>query len=236
MVFDITCAAIVVLCVLVGYMKGIVRAILLVGCVTAAYYLSKTLAAPIGGFIHRWTGLAVDVSLIAGQGLGGLAVYAVCSLVSDFLARPIERDEHGFVRAWNRQLGALVGLVTGVALIFAGLCVADALVKSMPSRKSYLFRTMRSSRLRRYVSKVNPLRKKKDGEMDVLSDFPSLNSRRAVPASFSPGVTGVQSGFTRALDCGKIKYRSRKTKLLNCWRWRDEVPQRTGNSDGHRTG
>jgi len=236
MAFDITCAVIFLLCVLIGYMKGIVRAALLVGCVTAAYYLSKPLASPIGGFIHRWTGLAVDVSLIAGQSLGGLAVYAVCSLVSDFLARPIERDEHGFVRSWNRHLGALVGLATGAALIFAGVCVADALVKSMPSRKTYLFRTLRSSRLRRYVSNVNPLRNDKGGKLDVLSDLSSLNYRRSVPALLSSGDAGARFGFTGAEDCGKIKDRGRGPRLLNCWRWRDEIPRRTGNSDECRAG
>lgn len=228
MAFDITCAVIFLLCVLVGYMKGIIRAAFLVGCVAAAYYLSRPLAPPIGEFLHGWTGLRVNVSLIAGQALAGLGIYAVTSVVSDLVARRIERDEQGVMKGWNRQLGALVGLACGAALIFAAVCVADALVKSMPKRNSYVFRTLRTSRLRRYVSDINPLRKKMDGKGDLLSARAPRDRLCLARRSRQIG-----RGFTGRRGCCKMEYRARGRRFYMTRRWTREVPRGTRKSNRH---
>jgi len=231
MAFDITCAVIFVLCVLVGYMKGIVRAVFLVGCVAAAYYASQPLTPPIADFLHRWTGLGMDVTLVAGQAAAGLAIYAICSIISDLLARRLERDEQGVMKGWNRQLGALVGLACGAALIFAAVCVADALVERMPRRQSYLFRALRSSRLRRYVSDINPLRKKMDGQTDLWS---GQQSRRYQTGLVETGWSkpGCRSAFTGARDWCKIEDRRERQSVSMEQGGHYEISRRTRRGDG----
>ncbi len=70
--------------------------------------------------------------------------------------RKFGKTKLGVTHRWNRNLGAVVGALSGLVTVLVILFVADSVVKAFPEREGRLLGLARSSGLRRMVTDMNP--------------------------------------------------------------------------------
>jgi uncharacterized membrane protein required for colicin V production len=156
---DIIILAIVVGAALVGYLVGALRAIIVLGALVVTYLATRAL---MPGLVERLEGTVGDSPLVTVvlYAIVGLAVFVSASIAGRILNRRLGHTKRGDVRPWNRQLGALVGLVGGVVLGLIVLLGLDAYAAMLPQdAEGRLAHAVRGSRLRRAVAPHNPLRR-----------------------------------------------------------------------------
>jgi len=138
---DALVVAVVLLFVLLGFLRGILHGGLVLCALGVAYLASGRLEAPFGSLLLSLSQLRPAVAYTLGRVLGGVLVYASLRVAVSVADRRIGRTRHGVLQPWNRNLGAVVGLVFGAGLGLCLLCLAGA------AQGSYL---------RRLVSPHNP--------------------------------------------------------------------------------
>lgn len=153
---DVLSCILVLVCILAGYLRGILRGALSLLALLAAYFASATAAAPFARALTRLLKLPPGAAYAPGRVLAGLAIYLSLLVSVHLLDKKVGRSREGTPRPWNRNLGALAGLVFGLVLVFWVMCLGDALVKAFPERKGRLAASVRRSTLRRLVKNVNP--------------------------------------------------------------------------------
>jgi len=153
---DALVVAVVLLFVLLGFLRGILHGGLVLCALGVAYLASGRLEAPFGSLLLSLSQLRPAVAYTLGRVLGGVLVYASLRVAVSVADRRIGRTRHGVLQPWNRNLGAVVGLVFGAGLGLCLLCLADALYKAFPESDTWLVRAAQGSYLRRLVSPHNP--------------------------------------------------------------------------------
>ena len=139
-----------------GFLSGILRTSLWVVALLVAYFASPKVTAPFAYLTEAATSLPTGTAHVVGRVVAGIAIYVSLVAFAHIADRKIGRLRSGVLKRWNRNGGALAGLVFGALLAFCGLCVADALLKASPESESFLAREARASRLRGLVSPINP--------------------------------------------------------------------------------
>jgi len=156
MFIDAIVILVLLMCALMGYLRGILRGTLWVGALALAYFGSPSVAGPFAGIIAKGIELPTGLAHTMGRVAAGIVIYASVLVSGRIADRRIGRLKSGVLRPWNRNLGALMGLIFGTLLMFCALCLADAMVKVFPEREGFLADSIRSSRLRKAISGINP--------------------------------------------------------------------------------
>jgi uncharacterized membrane protein required for colicin V production len=145
-----------------GYEKGVLSAAMTLAAMVAAAIVSYHLAPGVAGYL---TGLEPTVRYPVAR-VGSLLVAWVSLRISGrVIARRYGRTERGEVRLWNRRIGGLAGLISGLTVVLILLSVLDTYVQVAPDVEGRLAVWARGSFLRRATHPFNPLNKP---PMDVL--------------------------------------------------------------------
>jgi uncharacterized membrane protein required for colicin V production len=153
---DLLAVSIVLAFTLVGFLRGILRQALSVAAVLTAYLASAVLAAPLAALVLRSHEMSSAMAYMVGRFIGGALIFISLSLAVRVADKRFGRTRYGVLRPWNRNIGALAGLLFGLVLAFSMLCVLDAAWKAMPGSKSPLVRAAEGSRFRTWITAHNP--------------------------------------------------------------------------------
>jgi membrane protein required for colicin V production len=154
---DILIVALVVATTLVGYLRGVLRAVLWLAAIVVAHLATRALMPGLA----RLMGPALSTSPVAMAGayiVVGLVVFCSVMAAGQILNRRLGHTERGDVRPWNRRLGAVAGLAAGLVLALVVLLGLDTFAAMTAPEAGGFAGAVHRSRLRRAVSDHNPLR------------------------------------------------------------------------------
>jgi uncharacterized membrane protein required for colicin V production len=152
--FTIVVIVVLLLCVLWGYLRGALRNVLGLAAFTIAYFASAPFGNSLGAWMAGHWQLSAGSGYILGRCGAGLAIYVSLQISARLANRRFGQDETGVTRAWNRNLGALMGLAYGLALVLVVVFLADSLHKA--GVRSGFVQGVSGSWLDRQVSAYNP--------------------------------------------------------------------------------
>ena len=154
--FDALFVAIIFVAAVRGYVRGVLADVFGLAALLIAYLPS----APLAPLLMRWLLAAANwpasLAYLACRLAAGLVIYLVVSGGARAMARKLGSTDEGRLLGWNRALGALVGLGSGLLLALIVLFLADAGLKVYPEASGWAADAARDSVLRRRVSAVNP--------------------------------------------------------------------------------
>ena len=153
---DFLAVALVLAFALVGFLRGILRQALSAGAVAAAYLASAVLGGPLAAMVLKWREMSSGMAYMVGRVIGGTVVFVSLSIAVRLADKRFGRTRHGVLQPWNRNLGALAGLLFGAVLAVSLLCVADAAYKAMPESQSPLVKAAGFSYFRTWITGHNP--------------------------------------------------------------------------------
>jgi uncharacterized membrane protein required for colicin V production len=139
-----------------GYLRGAVLSLLGLAALVVAVIASAPLGPIVGRSLAAQSHLSLGSSYLLGRILAGVAIYIPAIVLAHIVDRRVGRDEEGELRSWNRSLGVLGGLLSGVVIALLLLFVLDVAVKVLPAGEGWLMEASRTSLLRRAVSPHNP--------------------------------------------------------------------------------
>ena len=138
---DVIVIIIVVTFMIVGYLRGILHEVLTVAALGVAYVASARLQGPMGELLLKFSGMAPAFAYTVGRVMGGVLIYISLSLAVRLADKRIGRTTAGHLVAWNRNLGALGGLLFGAFMGFCALSFADVMYKMDPQADTWWART-----------------------------------------------------------------------------------------------
>lgn len=153
---DFLAVAIVLGATLVGYLRGILRQALSVAAVIAACAASSVLGWPIASMVTQYRPMSPGMAYTVGRVIAAIVVFASLSIAVALVDKRFGRTRHGVLQPWNRNFGALAGLLFGLVLALILLCVADAAWKALPGSDSTFVQMAGKSRLRTWITGINP--------------------------------------------------------------------------------
>jgi len=153
---DVFIVVVIVLSALWGYLRGFLYDLLGLAALIVAWVGSEPLAVPVGRIIAPHTSLSAGATYVVARLIGGVAIYASLKVVTTVVDRHWGKTKEGGARRWNRNLGAMAGLVSGVVTALLLLILADSFVKAYPEREGVLIDAVRRSGLRQQVTTRNP--------------------------------------------------------------------------------
>jgi len=128
--FTVGVIIVLLLCITWGYLRGALRNLLGLAALAIAYAAS----APFGRTLGAWTAghwqLSAGSAYILARVGAGLAIYVSLKISAAVANRRFGQDETGVTRRWNRDLGAVLGLVYGLVLLLIVVFLADSLHKA----------------------------------------------------------------------------------------------------------
>lgn len=153
---DLIAIAVVLLCMLIGYVRGVLREGLTLGALVVTFYASGKVAPAAAELVLKVIDIPQGAAYTVGQAAAGMIIFLSLLLAIRIADRKIGRTDQGRPVGWNRRLGLLAGLLVGAGLSFCALCVADALQKTYPESEAWWARASRESRLCRLIAPFNP--------------------------------------------------------------------------------
>ncbi len=153
---DLVAIAIVMLCALVGYMRGGLVGVLSLIALVLAFVVSAPVGPAVAGIIASRTQWPVVATYLAGRMAAFAFVYMLLMVPTLILARKLGQTEWGEVRGWNRLLGGVSGLISGLLLAVVLLLLIDVVLKVMPEVTTGPAAWAHASVLRKWASPHNP--------------------------------------------------------------------------------
>ncbi len=153
---DFVAVVVVLLSVVWGYLRGFLYDLLGLVALVVAYVGSAPFGESLGGALARNTGLTGGTAYVVARVGAGLLIYISLKISATLANRKFGQTEMGVTRRWNRNLGALGGLLGGLVVVLILLLVADTAVKAFPESENAFVRVAERSRLREMVSRFNP--------------------------------------------------------------------------------
>ena len=153
---DFLAIAVVLAFTLRGYLRGILYEMLSVCALVAAYYAGVVPAPHVAGVVLRLREMPPGVAYVIGRVFASVLVFCSLIVAVRLTDKRVGRSRHGEVVPWNRNLGALAGLLFGAALAFWVLCLVDVAYKVLPGSDNVLVRAAEASHFRAWVSPNNP--------------------------------------------------------------------------------
>jgi len=163
MLIDIVCVVIILIFCFLGWRSGILRQLLLVGCIVGSYFASIFVVGYVNPIVSRWGFKPSNSYAVAWFGCW-LIVYIALRIIVHWIDRILGYDRRGKPKAWNRRAGAVLGLAKGFLIAAIFVCVLDAVIASPPSflKNSDLFARLVNrydvSYSKRIISVWNPLK------------------------------------------------------------------------------
>ncbi len=156
MVVDIILLLILAACVVWGFMRGGIEDILGLGALVVAFVASAPLGQPLGSVLGSNFGWSPGVSYLVARIVAGFCIYIPLLILASYIDRRLGRSEQGIPHPWNRVLGFVWGLGSGLVLFFLLLFSMDVALKVFPDASGWIVRQARQSRLRQWASSINP--------------------------------------------------------------------------------
>jgi len=153
---DIALLLILAFWVVWGYIRGGIEDILGLGALVVAFLASAPFGSPIGNILganFRWP---PGVSYLIGRIIAGLCIYIPLIILASIIDRRLGRTEQGVPHPWNRILGFLWGLGSGLVLFFILLFGIDVGLKVFPDASGWIVRQATQSKLREWATSFNP--------------------------------------------------------------------------------
>jgi len=151
---DLVLVLIVVLCAVWGYLRGGLVSVLALGALIVAYLASAPLGPVAAGVLAPH--LPAGAAYLVGRLVAGLCVYIPLAIVAGVVDRKIGRTREGKVHRWNRALGTVCGLASGLVWFFMVVFVADVAIKVFPEARGRVAGSAKRSLFRRWLSPLNP--------------------------------------------------------------------------------
>jgi uncharacterized membrane protein required for colicin V production len=137
-----------------GFVRGALRDVLGLAALAMAWVASEPFARGLGPWLAAHWGMPAGVAYIAARVGAGLAVYVSLTVSATVANRCFGQDETGVTAPWNRNLGAVLGLVYGLALVLIAVFLTDSLHKA--GIQGGFVQSVSDSWLGRYLSPYNP--------------------------------------------------------------------------------
>jgi len=157
MIIDIVAGALILVFMIIGFVRGILLSVLSIVSIVAAWFISKPLSVPVAErMLERWPDMSAGLAETIARLLVGGFVLLSLLIASGLIDKFVGRGKQGERLAWNRNLGAVAGLVFGGVLAFVLLSVADSAYKAAGTSEGFVARQMEDSYARDFVSEHNP--------------------------------------------------------------------------------
>ncbi len=195
---DVLVIVIVLVFALLGFLRGILHGGLMIGALVLAYFASAALQTPLGGVVRSLHLVPSGLAFPVGRAVGGLLVFVSLAFAAHLADKRIGRTRQGMVVSWNRNLGALVGMLFGAGLSFCILCSADAFYKAYPDSEGWWTKRAGESQLRKLVTPINP------ADRWLLTDSLKL-VRQVKEHPEKVGEVGENEVFQKLMDAPVIK-------------------------------
>ncbi len=145
-----------------GFERGVLNAAMTLAAMVVAAIVSAHLAP---GLARHLGGLEATLRYPVARVGSLLLAWMSLRISGRVIARRYGRTEGGEVRLWNRRIGALAGLVSGLTVALTLLFSLDTFVQIAPDAEGRVAKWAQASFLRRTMRPFNPLNKL---HMDVL--------------------------------------------------------------------
>lgn len=153
---DFFVAVVLILSVIWGYLRGFLYDLLGLVALIVAFVGSAPFGENLGGALARNSAMSAGTAYVVVRVVAGVLIYVSLKISAVVANRKFGKTERGVTRRWNRNLGALGGLLSGLVTVLIVLFLADAVVKAFPESTNALVRVAEGSRFRRMVSSFNP--------------------------------------------------------------------------------
>ncbi|MFO8008715.1 MAG: CvpA family protein, partial [Candidatus Brocadiia bacterium] len=153
---DFLLVLVIVLSTIWGYFRGALYNLLGLVALVVAVVGSAPFGGPLGGLLARRWDVSAGPSYLLGRLAAGVLIFASLRVSAWAINRKFGKTRLGVTHRWNRNLGALVGALSGFVTVLIILFVADSIVKAFPEQEGRLVGMARASGLRRMVTDVNP--------------------------------------------------------------------------------
>jgi uncharacterized membrane protein required for colicin V production len=137
-----------------GYLRGALHDVLGLAALAVAYLVSEPFGRTLGERLAQHPATSAASAYVIARVSAGLAIYISLKVSAAVANRLFGQDEAGVTRPWNRNLGALLGLAYGLALVLIVLFFADSLHKA--GSQNAFVQAASGSWLGRRVSTHNP--------------------------------------------------------------------------------
>ncbi len=110
-----------------GYLTGVIRALVTVGSLFAAFYFAPQWISSVEPYLNEWFALSGLLNRIASLALVGFGIIVACLLISKFVGR-LFFSKSGSGSGLNRWGGLLIfggEAVVGVALLLGGILIVS---------------------------------------------------------------------------------------------------------------
>jgi len=127
-----TVAVIILLLVSIGwgYLRGALKDVLGLAALTVAYLASEPFGRSLGAWLAAHEQVSAGNAYVLARVGAGLVIYISVKISAAVANRRFGQDEMGVTVAWNRNLGAVLGLVYGLVLVLIVVFLADSLHKA----------------------------------------------------------------------------------------------------------
>ncbi len=142
--------------VLWGYLRGALYDLLGLGALVVAYVGSAPFGRSLGALLGRQWDMSPGSAYVGGRVLAGFLIYVSLKVCATVANRKFGRTKSGVTRRWNRNLGALGGLLFGLLTCLILLFLMDAVYKALPESSNPLLRAVGRSGFRGAVADHNP--------------------------------------------------------------------------------
>jgi len=146
----------IALCAFRGYLRGILIGVLSLVALVGAVAGSAAVAPRLATYVAGHTEMSVPASYVLARVAAAILIFVSLRVCAVIVAEKLGRTERGDMRAWNRRLGVLAGVVMGIVTSLFFLFAVDLYVKANPNANTRLVSAAGASPLRRVVSDHNP--------------------------------------------------------------------------------
>ncbi len=113
-----------------GYLRGALKDVLGLAALAVAYLASEPFGRSLGAWLTAHRDVSAGNAYVFARVCAGVAIYISVKISAAVVNRRFGQDETGVTLAWNRNLGALLGLVYGLVLVLIVVFLADSLHKA----------------------------------------------------------------------------------------------------------
>ncbi|KPK65963.1 MAG: hypothetical protein AMK73_01350 [Planctomycetes bacterium SM23_32] len=153
---DLAAILVIVLSAVRGFLRGALLSLFTLVALVGAFVASAPVGPPVARFLMAREGWSGGLSYVLGRVIAGICIYVPLAILAHVADRKIGRTKKGELRPWNRNLGLIGGIASGLIVVLVLLFVVDLALKVYPAKTGLVVQSARRSLLRRVASAFNP--------------------------------------------------------------------------------